>query len=198
MSIEKIKDKILSKAKEEADVYLSEERKKIENERKMFVEQKNAEIENETKKTLLKMDNDKKRKIGRESMRVEREILARKRALIDELFTIVEGKFVLLDKKLYKEFLINLIVNDAPIGNAEIMVNENDSVLFDKKLVSEINKKLGDGKNISLSDKTANIKGGCIIKGNELEIDDSIETLLKDEREREEMSLAKELFGEFK
>ncbi len=198
MSIEKIKEKILSEAEREADNFLSEEKRKIEEERKSFIEQKSREINSKTKAALLKIDNDKKREIDRKSLEEEREILSRKRALIDELFAIVENKFASMDKKTYREFLIALIVHDAPNGSSEIVVNERDFDLFTEKIISGINRKLGKGKKISLSSERMSIKGGCIIKGNEVEIDDSIETLLKDEREKEEMSIAKKLFGESK
>ena len=198
MSIEKVEERIINKGKKEAEIFLSEEKAKIDKEKKLFDVSKKEEFEKKRKEALLKIENEAKRKADRRKLEADREILSKKREMIDELFEAAIKKLSSLDLKTYKKFVEGLILKDAPKGKSIVMVNKKDISLFTDSILSSLNKKLGKDREISLSSKTVNIKGGCILKGNEIEIDDSIETLLSDEREQDEISIANDLFGEDK
>jgi vacuolar-type H+-ATPase subunit E/Vma4 len=198
MSIERVKERILSKSKREAEAFLSSEKEKIEKEKEHFANQKKAEFEEKLKNALSKIENERNRELDQKELELDRKILSKKRAMIDELFEIALHKLSTLDKNKYKKFIESLILKDAPKGKSLIMVNKEDLSLFDDNFILNLNKKIGKGREISLSSETVSIKGGCIIRGNEVEIDDSIESLIADERESKEMSIAKSLFGEDK
>ncbi len=57
-------------------------------------------------------------------------------------------------------------------------------------------KELGESRESVISEQTVDIKGGCIIKGEEVEINDSIEVILEDLKEKYEIEISKELFKE--
>ena len=198
MSIEKVEERIINKGKKEAESFLSEEKAKIDKEKKLFAASKKEEFEAKFKEALLKIENEAKRKVDQKKIEADREILSKKRAMIDELFELVMKKLSSLDSKTYKKFMEGLILRDAPKGSSVILVNKKDVSLFNENFISSLNKKLGKDRKVSLSSVTVDIKGGCILKGNEVEIDDSMETLLSDERELEEISIASDLFGEHK
>ncbi len=198
MSIEKVKERIINKGKKEAESFLSEEKAKIDKEKKLFAISKKEEFEAKFKEALFKIENEAKRKVDQKRIEADREVLSKKRAMIDELFELVMKKLSSIDSKTYKKFIEGLILRDAPKGSSVILVNKKDVSLFNENFISSLNKKLGKDRKASLSSATVDIKGGCILKGNEVEIDDSMETLLSDERELEEISIARDLFGEHK
>lgn len=198
MSIDKVKEKILQKAEKEAEEILSRAKEEIEKEKALFLKEKQAELEERLEKASREIEDEIRKKIDREKLLAEREILAVKRKFIDETFNLTTQKFLSMDKKSYLKFLENLILKDAPPGKSELVLNKRDRELFDEKLLKSINRKLGKERTIALSGRTAEIKGGCVIRGNEVEIDDSLETLINDEREHSEIEIVKKLFGEEK
>ncbi len=198
MSIDKVKEKILLKAEKEAEEILSRAKAEIEKEKNIFLEEKRKEFDERFEKAVRKIENELKRKIDQEKLLADRKILEVKRKFIDDVFERVMEKLTSMKKDDYLKFLENLIVKDAPVGESEIILNEKDKKLFSKSLIERINKKIGKERKVKLSNKIAEIKGGCIIRGNEVEIDDSFETLVNDERERSEIETAKQLFGDEK
>jgi len=116
---------------------------------------------------------------------LERILLEEKRTLLDALFLQVEDQISSIKKDLYLNFVKKLILRDAPIGESILFVNKRDYKFFQKSK-----------RGIKLSKKTIDIKGGCILKGNEIEVDDSISSLVGELREEEEIVVAKELFKE--
>ncbi len=198
MSIEKVREKILQKAEKEAEEILSRAKEEIEKEKELFLKEKQAEFENKLEKAIRDIESDIRRRIDQVKLLADREILTVKRKFIDETFGLAMEKFLSMDKKDYLKFLEKLILRDAPSGKSELVLNKKDRELFNERLLKSINKKLGKDRTVTLSDRTAEIKGGCIIRGDEVEIDDSLETLVNDERERSEIEIVKKLFGEGK
>ncbi len=198
MSIEKVKERIIEKAQAEAKEFLLKEKEEIEKEKKLYRESLKEEFDRKLKTELGKIENEVKRKIDQKKLELDRAVLSKKRVMLDELFALAMEKFLSIDSAKYAEFLEKLILKDAPVGDSLIIVNEKDKKIVNDKFIAKLNKKLGKGRKVALSDETAQIKGGCIIKSNDVEIDDSIETLLSDERDSNEMEIAKSLFGEDK
>jgi V/A-type H+-transporting ATPase subunit E len=196
MGIENIKQRILDKAKSEASLLISKEKEKIKEKKKAFEEQQKLLFSQKEEKELEKIQSELKKRIEQENLKKDRLLLEKKKYLLDKFFLEIEEKIADLPEKQYKEFLVDLILRDAPKGRSLLFVREKDKKLFTKKLLLEINNKLGNDREIILSEEPANIKGGFILKGAEVEIDDSVEMLVKDLREKEEIVIAKKLFGE--
>ncbi len=196
MSIEKLEKRIVDKYQREADLFLEEEKKKIEQELEQFKKQKKEAFEIAFQKFLSDLEKEKQREIDQVTLDMERKLLEKKRDILDNLFLQVEEEIVSLDKEAYVDFLKKLIIRDAPLGKSTLFVNKRDHRFFNKKLIDKINKELGEDRSIELSSETIDIKGGCIIKSSEVEIDDSIHSLVEELRERIEIDVAKELFKE--
>lgn len=117
----------------------------------------------------------------------ENDILKAKRELIDECIeeTIVQ----LSDSSDYEEILTTLILKSNMEDDAELIPAKGKEEQTKKALKKS-------EKNYKLSDKTANIKGGFILKTKKIEIDNSFETILKKQfREDIEMNINKILFS---
>ncbi len=196
MSIEKVKEKILSKAEKEAKEILTRAKAELDKEKALFLQEKSEEFERRFEKAVRDIENEIKRRIDQEKVLADRKVLAVKRKFIEETFTLVAEKLGSMKKRDYLKFLENLIIRDAPMGESELILNERDRKLIDGKLLEKINKKLGKNRQVKLSEKTVEIRGGCLMRGNEIEIDDSFETLINDERERSEIEIVKKLFGD--
>ncbi|MCD6106853.1 MAG: hypothetical protein J7J57_01345 [Caldisericaceae bacterium] len=197
MSIKKLEKRIEDKAIEEAKLFLNNEKKKNIEELKKFKESKEKELSIRVGKLLSDMENETKKRIVQEIRKLERILLEEKRTLLNALFLQVEDQISSIKKDLYLNFVKKLILRDAPIGESILFVNKRDYKFFNKKFIDDINEELQKSKRgIKLSKKTIDIKGGCILKGNEIEVDDSISSLVGELREEEEIVVAKELFKE--
>ncbi len=197
MSIEKLKKRIEDKATEEAKLFLDNEKKKNLEELKKFKEIKNKEFLIKIEKLLNDIESEAKKKIDQEERRLERSLLEEKRILLDTLFLQVEDRISSIKKDLYLNLIKKLILRDAPIGESVLFVNKRDYKFINEKFIDDINKEFKKSKrSIKLSTKVIDIKGGCILKGSEIEVDDSISSLVGELREKEEIDVAKELFKE--
>jgi len=197
MSIEKLKKRIEDKAIEEAKLFLDNEKKKNLEEFKKFKESKEKELSIRVGKLLSDMESETKKRIVQETRKLERILLEEKRTLLDALFLQVEDQISSIKKDLYLNFIKKLILRDAPIGESILLVNKDDYEFINKKFIDNINEELQKSKRgIKLSEKTIDIKGGCILKGSEIEVNDSISSLVGELREKEEIDVAKELFKE--
>ncbi len=196
MSIEDIKKRILDKAESEANLIVNKARERIKEEKNTFENEQKAIFSERAQKEIEKIRSDLKKRIDQEKLKESRAILKKKNELLEGLFSEVIEKIASLPKKQYKKFLVDLIMRDAPKGKSVLFLNKKDMGLFTEKVISEINKSLGKEREITLGTHTVDIKGGFMLKGEEVEIDDSLETIVKDVKEKEEIRISKELFGD--
>ena len=197
MSIKKLEKRITDKATEEAKLFFDNEKKKNLDELKKFKEIKNKEFLMRIEKLLRDIESEAKKKIDQEERKLERNLLEEKRILLGTLFSLVEDRISSIKKDLYLNFIKKLILRDAPIGESVLLVNKRDYKFINKKFIDDINKELQKSKrSVKLSTKVIDIKGGGILKGSEIEVDDSISSLVGELREKEEIDVAKELFKE--
>lgn len=197
MSIKKLEKRITDKATEEAKLFFDNEKKKNLDELKKFKEIKNKEFLMRIEKLLRDIESEAKKKIDQEERKLERNLLEEKRILLGTLFSLVEDRISSIKKDLYLNFIKKLILRDAPIGESVLLINKRDYKFINKKFIDDINKELQKSKrSVKLSTKVIDIKGGCILKGSEIEVDDSISSLVGELREKEEIDVAKELFKE--
>jgi len=196
MSVESIKKRILDKAKSEATLIVGKASERIKEEKKSFENEQKTIFEKKLEKEVEKVRNELKKRIDQEELKRDRAILKRKNELLEELFSEVIDKITSLPEKEYKKFLIDMIIKDAPKGQSVLFLNKNDIRFFTEEAISSINHKLGKGREIVLSNQPVDIKGGFILKGEGVEIDDTLETIIKDVKEKEEIRISRELFGE--
>lgn len=194
MSFERIRERIIKEAEDKASEIVENERQRLSSSLELFKEEETSKFEK------LKLDREKlleydlKKKIDVAKLESKRKILSEKRILLDAFFKKVEENIVNVSKDQYLLFIKKLIIKDAPKVNAFVFLNMKDLERFKKEL-EEFLKQEFKGS-LKLSKEPADIKGGVIIKSEEFEIDDSIEAIIEEFKENNEIEIAKALFEE--
>lgn len=183
---------ILEKIKKEAEKKVSELEKDFE-ERKKKLEEDNEKKQKEIDEHLHKKIEGKSAKILEKAetlaeMESKNQLLKAKRKIIEE--ALEKAIETLAQSKDYEKHITQML-KTANLESEEIVVvpargKEEET----KKAIKE------SGKKYFLSDKSADIAGGFILKTSKIEIDNSFETIVKKQlREDLEISLNKLLFA---
>ncbi|HNZ50607.1 MAG TPA: V-type ATP synthase subunit E [Bacilli bacterium] len=165
------------------------------------------EIETMLEKAKQRGQDLVKMKLTEQEQTTRQRTLARKKALIDEVFDqVLANLLALKDEDLVKQ-TVGLINQETIAGNEIMMVSASDydryRRLFASKtatdnlcLLDKLNKALAHPQaQLKLSSVPANIKGGFILSGKAFDIDLSFETNIKTLKESYEIEIAEILFG---
>ncbi len=183
--IEKIKQEIISSANSKANAILQDAEKKAS---EITTSAKITSTE-ETKLILQKAE-DKVNSIkataeSAVALDKKNKILAAKISLINEAYSQAENKLCSLSTKEYFEVIKKLIVANTVKGTGEVVFSEKDKNNIPSGFFEEVGKLLGKGKKVKLSDSVDNsIKGGMIIKYEEIEINCEFGAIISAEKER--------------
>ncbi|KRQ87329.1 V-type proton ATPase subunit E [Caloramator mitchellensis] len=139
----------------------------------------------------------KERIISKAKMQVRDMMLKQKQDSIDNVFNLVIQKINSMDINSYKEFIKKIILNNVEFGDEEIVVSAKDKERIDNSLIAEINSILvqnGKMGSITLSPDTANISSGFIMRRKGLEINCTIESIIRNLRDEIETEIANIIF----
>ena len=190
--MERIKDSILSEAKEQAEKIIKEADDRV----KEMKGQAAKNAEEITKVRLHKAETEAReaaaRKLSMEELELKKEILKAKQGFIDQAFEKALSRLKGLPEETYADMVVSILKDAKVTGEEEIVVSQRDREMFEKGLLKKINDRLGF--EIKLSDETRSMQGGFIVKTRGVEINNSFETLLRMERERIETEIADILF----
>ena len=169
-----------------------------------------GEAEAEAKRILENSSNINQENIKAKTTNFERlakrEILFKKKELIDEVFMVAANKLKELnDTELFG--LIKKYILEQSIAKDEyIKVSKSDYGKYLSLLSSEkpgdlvnldkLNKALGDGYQLKLSNVPANIEGGFVIISENFDINLSFNSILNLIKEKNETEIANILFNE--
>lgn len=195
--IESILSHIISDAEEEKQKILAEAKNKA----KEIIDAANRKAD-EIKKDLHeraceKAEDYKRRKISMAELDFKKEILTAKQKFINDAFDNALLFLKNMDRVKYIQYLRNSIIEAVDKGDEQIIVNSNDKNIISLEFLKDINVFLnsrGINANVTLSNETADISGGFIIKSDDVEIDNSFDTLIQNLREDLEMQVAQILF----
>ena len=196
MSLNKVHARIIEKANLETYKIIEEVKADIDKEIENFRKDQELKFEEAKKKVFIDLGNTLKMKLDVERINLERADLIEKREILDALFRKVEEELLSINSDQYFKFLSSLLKRDIPAGKSTIFLNKNDLEAYGKKLSNFLKKELGKSRESVISEQNVDIKGGCITKGEEVEINDSIEVILEDLKEKYEIEISKELFKE--
>jgi len=196
MSLDKVHARIMEKANLEASKIIEEVKAEIYKEIENFRKEQELKFEEAKKKVFIDLRNRFKMKLDVERINLERADLIEKREILDALFRKVEEELLSINSDQYFKFLSSLLKRDIPAGKSTIFLNKKDLEVYGKKLSNFLKKELSKSRESVISEQNVDIKGGCIIKGEEVEINDSIEVILEDLKEKYEIEISKELFKE--
>lgn len=184
---EERKEKILAEANEKRDNILSKKKKEAE---KLEAEM----IEKATREAQTR----KERVISGAELSARNKKLEAKQAIITDVFNMSVESLCNLNEASYKSFIKDTIISLNIDGDEKLILNDKAKKIVDNAFLAEVNEALvKNGKlgKLTVSDETAEYKGGFILEKNGIEINNTFEALVSSLREELEFEVAKELFN---
>ena len=196
MEAEQVVEKILSDATAEAQGIAKEADEKGAAEQSRFEEQL-AEYKKQTEVLAQKAGEEKKdHLLAAARMGINKEFLAEKRKLLDEVFARARKQLQNLPDEQYCKLMSDLMVAAVETGDEEVIIDNNETRI-DQKFIKEVNRRLGPGYkgNLRLADEKQNIGGGFILRRGKIKNNVSLAVLLAQAREALEIELAQDMFS---
>lgn len=196
--LDKIIESILDSAKQEADVILHEADKKAEEilnagQKEIEMARKEAaeNIEKETQKLRQMAEAADKQNKRQALLRVRIE-------MIGQFISAAKEKILAMPDKEYFDLLYQVFVNQNIQADGEILFSEKDKKRMPKDFTSRLNS-ASDGGKITLSQETAGIENGFIVRCGKIEINCTIDSILEEKdselRDRLNLYLSEEQAG---
>lgn len=123
------------------------------------------------------------------SLNARRDTLQAKQSMIADVLEEAVRTIEQYDTSAYFSALAALIAPYAALGEGEILFNERDAARVPADFLSNV------GGNLRLSEETASIRGGCILRFGGIEENCSLEALLRNKREALQDEVASILFA---
>lgn len=157
-------EEIIAAAKVNAEEYLGKERTASEEAARLIVERRKTVAALDAKKIALKARQE----------------------LIDECFEAAEKKILSLGKEEYLAFVGKLVEENAEDGDLLVLSSEEKYV--DKAFVEAISEKLG--KKLGISDEKETYVGGIVLRSSSCDKNLTLNALLRSVREDKEKEIA--------
>lgn len=184
---EERKEKILAEANEKKANILSKKKKEAEKLEAEMIEKATREAETR-----------KERVISGAELSARNKKLEAKQAIITDVFNMSIESLCNLKEDEYKSFIKNTILSLNIDGDEKLILNDKVKNIVDNSFLAEINEALVKNNKLgklTVSNETANYKGGFILEKNGIEINNTFEALVTSLREELEFEVAKELFN---
>lgn len=198
MSVEKITERIMDEAKNYENDMMNEARMEVDQIMKTYqshAEKIRGEILRRGEKDVAAILSCARHDA---SLIRQNQVLQMKANLIDEVFKNAEERVLDIPEDNLLELFWNILETAAESGSGEIIFNERDREKFGTKFVAAANKKMRElekNSEIILSDDSADIKNGFILKYGDTEINCSLEKIIGVKRAKLELQISKILFG---
>jgi V/A-type H+-transporting ATPase subunit E len=196
-------EKLLAKIESDA----REEGKRVVNEARQEAERIKQEAKREARETAESIMRSYRERGERQRTRIMSEALAESRTafleaqdgLFEEAFDEAISAFENLPEERYRAWLKRLILENISSGKEKIMAAAYDRRLLEDGLLDEINREIeagGGNGSLSLERKDAGFKRGIMLKSRDFINNLSIDSLMREVRDRHEEEVLKMLFGE--
>lgn len=164
---------IIAAAEKEADALLKSEKTAADSDAESYV--------NRAKERIKTAENAEE---ASNEMLLRQGILKAKLSIIDETREKAVNEILVLDEKEYFAALKKVILgNYLKASSGLLRLNEADKKRLPADFLESLNKELSGGAELKLDEKTANIRGGCILVYGDIEENcsfDAIAASLKD------------------
>ena len=127
----------------------------------------------------------------------KKHVLATQQEMIVAAFDLAAAKLLELPEPEYIEFLAKLACSASLTGTEAIILSSSDLERFGSEVLSAANSilsKTGRIASLTLSDKTADIRGGLILSGGDIEANCSVDSLVSQYKNELSPRIAAELF----
>lgn len=196
--IDNLKARLLEDDKQAAQAIEKEALKKADD----IIESSKRKAEDIIKLMSEKAQKDgkdrKERILARAALNARNELLAAKQEAIEKVLAAACDKIEKMDREEYSLLLERMLLSNVETGDEEIIFDENDVSRIDASLVKRVNKSLkeqGRRNNITISSEKRSIGNGFILKRGDVEINCSINALIKSLHEELEGEIASILFN---
>ncbi len=193
MGLEKIRQAVLSKAKAEAADILESAKKRNADFLNYEKETAEQEFDRHCKLRMQAIEEEYNRKLIQRKGMVSKQILDRRNVLLKSLFEKAKQEILAWAPEQYSRVMSHLIKNAAGNLGGRIRVHPEEEDLF-QKILSGVNEDRTDAK-ISV-DQTPPLpkRGGFIFISTGFEVDQTLDTMLKDIEHNMLPAIAAELF----
>lgn len=189
-SLDKITDKIIKQAEENANEILSlaeQKVKKIQDQSKkeqdVLLEEAEKLAEKEHKIIILQAESNDRQERRQEMLAVKRKVI---RQIVSESKRQIEN----LPTKEYFDFLLRLFERNALQGEGKLYLSKSDSKRMPKDFIEHCNEKLSNGT-VEFAGTNKNIEKGFLITYGKIEIDCSIDSVFRSKKQVLEDKAAK-------
>lgn len=198
--IEKITAKILEEANNEADNII----KQAQRDAQSILTEAEKVAERKAQEILTKADveaDEIRRKVKTVAeLEMRKDLLAIKQSLLDAAFDSALNQLNALEGEDYEKVIGSMLEKAMMDGIQEIIVSQRDVQKLPLGFIDNINHRLSQQRGIKsqlkLSNETRDISGGFILKGENIEINSSFDSIIRMERDEIESSIARILFEE--
>lgn len=192
--IQRIKERILEGAQQEADKKIKDAEKKAQE----ILEKARKDAENRKKKLLEKAARDaediKAKMISMAELDMKKNLLATKQDMVDKAFRQALERLKNMDTEKYEEILTRMILKAVETGEEEIIFSKHDLRRLPKDFITKLNNLRERKLNLKLSRESRDIEGGFILKSRGVETNNSFESIMRMERDNIESRIAGILF----
>ncbi|MCK4350041.1 MAG: hypothetical protein KAX13_04245 [Candidatus Krumholzibacteria bacterium] len=142
-----------------------------------------------------KAEEEQRRLLVNEELRLRKELLERKREILDALYVEAAKRIESLERDEYLELMKMMIQRRATSFKEEIVVPEDQREIFGKEFLDSLNKTAGRKKGaISISDEPGDFSWGVILREGKRSVDLTLDVLIAQLRDRIEPDIAAVLF----
>ena len=176
-------DRILSEAREEAD--------QITGRYKAQAEAEAASLAARNKKTAAEREE---RLVSVAQMEARKVQLAAKQEMVEKAYDLALEKLCAMPDARYTEVLAGLLVQASSNGREEAIFSPEDRERVGKAAVDKAN--AASGKQLKLSKETRPLKGGFVLRDENIEVNCTFDTLVRLEKAETTGAVVKKLFPE--
>lgn len=195
MSIEKITAKILDEAVAVKEEILGEAKYKSETIIGEAREKASVIMEEMEKKGLDEKEKIIQRRKSVSFIDSKKTLLNKKQEIISTCFEAAADAFTArVDEETYVKLLVKMGLESGVKGGT-LIFNADEKEKIGRRIVESLNSASGESSFV-LSAETGNMKGGYIIAGGSVNIDNTVEALVNESREYLAADVARMLFGE--
>lgn len=192
--IDRIYDKIINDAKEQADKRLDEAKQKISVMKKAVKEQLDEKKQEQIEFAEKEAENIIKRAVANRNLEGKKQLLSVKQKVISKVFETAHVELMNMPEddllKMYK----NLIIGSLEKGKNEIMLNEDDAKAIGQKLIGLLEKDIDSNFRVSLSSHFIQDDKGVIVRNENIYSNSVFSSILKYKKQELETDIMKILF----
>ena len=192
--IEKITQRIEADAQAEIDRILSEAREEDDQITGRYKAQAEAEAASLAARNEKSAVEREERLVSVAQMEARKVQLAAKQEMVEKAYDLALEKLCAMPDARYTEVLAGLLVQASSNGREEAIFSPEDRERVGKAAVDKAN--AASGKQLKLSKETRPLKGGFVLRDENIEVNCTFDTLVRLEKAETTGAVVKKLFPE--